>query len=493
MGGPSWRRWGILGAALIVVGMASVPSGVRASTASQAGAYQVDPAHDGSQTDALAPPLTQVWSDAFGGPVSYPVMAGNLAFVTVATNPSTYGTTLYALNLGTGATVWSLPLGGTYWWSGLAYDNGQVFSLNYNGLLQGLNAGTGAVNWSLQLPGQTSFTSAPTAAGGYVYTGGAGSGGTVYAVSETNGQLAWSAPVANGDESSPVVTSSGVYVSYACQQTYDFAPTTGALIWHHAAGCEGGGGKTPALAPNGNLYVRDASLGDVILSGTTGNVAGTFAAGPIPAFDSTRAYFLSGGTLTASSLSGGTKQWTFTGDGSLSSAPLVANGVVYEGSTQGNLYALSATTGQTLWSGSAGSAIPAPDEQNVSQPLTGMAVAQGTLMVAAGSHLVVYRSVPAFSAAVAPTSLSIRHNHSGTATISITANQSFSGTVSLSATAPASDRAVVSPSSLTLRPGTTKSATLTVSATTVPRSFSVTVTACSGTTCHQNTLYVTVT
>lgn len=492
MGQTTWRRWSTMAVAVLALGAPWLPGVAGAATTSQAGAYQVDPAHDGSQTDALAPPLTQAWSDTFAGSVSYPVIAGNLAFVSAATNASSYGTTVYAVDLSTGATVWSRSLGGTYWWSGLAYDNGQLFALDYNGLLQGLNAGTGAVNWAVQLPGQTSFSSAPTAAAGYVYTGGAGSGGTVYAVSEGSGKVAWTASVMNGDESSPVVTSSGVYVSYACQQAYDFAPGTGALIWHHATSCEGGGGKTAALAPNGNLYVRDSVLGNVILSAATGDVVGAFGAGPIPAFDSSRGYFLSGGTLTAASLSGGT-QWTFTGDGSLSSAPLVANGVVYEGSTQGHLYALSASTGQTLWSGSVGSGIPAPDEQNVSQPLTGMALAQGTLVVGAGSHLVAFRATPSFSVSIQPASLTIRHNHSGSVTVSVTANQTFSGTVNLSAVAPPTDRAVVSPSSLSLTPATTGSATLTISAANLPRSFTVTVSACSGLTCHSAAVNVSVT
>ena len=486
-------RWAVLGSVLLAVGATWLPGGASASSAGQAGGYQVDPAHDGSQTDALTPPLTKIWSAVFNGSVSYPVIAGNLAYVTAATNASAYGTTVYALNLGTGTTVWSRSLGGTYWWSGLAYDNGQLFALNYDGLLQGLNAATGAVNWSTQLPGQRAFSSAPSASGGYVYTGGAGTGGTVYAVAESTGAVAWTAPVQNGDESSPVVTPSGVYVSYACQQTYDFAPTTGALIWHHATGCEGGGGKTAALAPNGNLFVRDPVNGNVILSGTSGSPVGTFSAGPIPAFDSSRGYFLSGGTLTAASLSAGTTQWTFTGDGSLSSAPIAANGVVYEGSTQGNLYALSAASGQVLWSGNVGSAIPAPDEQNVSQPLTGMAVAQGTLLVPAGNHLVAYQAAPAFSVSVGPASLSIKHNHSGTATVSVSANQTFTGSVSLAAAAPASDRATVSPTSLSLTPGAAALATLTIFAAPSPRSFAVTVTACSGTTCHSTTVNVAVT
>ena len=52
---------------------------------------------------------------------------------------------------------------------------------------------------------------------GIVYVGGAGSGGTLYAVSESAGNVLWTASVQNGDNSSPVKASSagGVVTFYA--------------------------------------------------------------------------------------------------------------------------------------------------------------------------------------------------------------------------------------------------------------------------------------
>jgi hypothetical protein len=35
----------------------------------------------------------------------------------------------------------------------------------------------------------------------------------------------------------------GVYVSYACPQTYGFDALKGGLMWHYAGPCEGGGGS----------------------------------------------------------------------------------------------------------------------------------------------------------------------------------------------------------------------------------------------------------
>ncbi len=401
----SLRQLGILLVALSAAGGAvtsALPAWAAGSDFSTA--YQGNPLHDGSQSDSLAPPLTEAWSHAFGHSLSYPVIANGMAFVTEGDNSSnTYGTTVEALNLSSGSVAWSVPLGGSYFWSALTYDNGQVFGVNGSGQLQAFDAATGARTWTTQLPGQYSFSSAPTAANGYVYVGGAGSGGTLYAVSESSGTVAWTASVMNGDDSSPVVTNNGVYVSYACQQTYDFNPITGALIWHYSGPCEGGGGKTPVL--NGNqLYVRD-SQGDIILNATTGSLIGTFSSGPIPAFSDSKGFFLNGGTLSAESTANQATLWSFTGDGSLDSAPLVSNGVVYEGSGSGEIYALSAATGAVEWSGNAGSGIVGPDEQNVSQPLTGLAIGQGMLLVpTSNGTLVAYTSQTAI-APTAPTAL----------------------------------------------------------------------------------------
>jgi outer membrane protein assembly factor BamB len=382
-----WAVRGLTAAALVAASVTSLGGRFAgASGSDQAVAYQNDAAHDGNQADTLSPPLSRVWSINLGGPVSYPLIAGGDVYVTAG--PS--GNYLYALSEATGAVAWGpIDLGGVSW---LAYDGGQVFAQNSAGFLRSFAASTGAAGWTTQLPGQTMFTSPPTAANGIVYTGGAGSGGTVYAVNESTGTVLWVAPVMNGDHSAPVVTANGVYVAYACQQTYDFNPSTGALIWHHTSSCEGGGGKTAAYA-NGQLYVRDPILGNVILDGSTGGAIGAFSAGPAPALSGSTGFFLANGTLTAENLTTNAVLWSFSGDGSLDTAPVAANGYVYVGSSSGNLYAVNASSGQQVWVGNAGQPITAPDEQNVAV-LTGMGVGGGDLLVAASNTLVAYATGP---------------------------------------------------------------------------------------------------
>lgn len=358
-------------------------------TGAPAVAYHVNPAHTGSQTtDPLTPGLRHRWTRDLGGNVSYPVVAGGKVFVTVA-NPAGYGTKLYALDLATGSVAWGpIDLGGTYWWSASAYDAGRLFVLNYDGVLRAFDPATGAQHWIVDLPGQWSFTSPPTAWKGVVYTGGAGSGGTVYAVDGATGSVLWTRAVANGDHSSPAVTDTDVYVAYSCPNAYSLDRVTGVEQWRYSTGCSGGGGKTPAVTPGG-IYVRDSS-GDVVLDPETGALRGVFSAGPIPAFAGTAGFYLDGPTLEARDVATGTVLWSFTGDGQLRSAPVTANGFVYVGSASGNVYALRASTGEVVTTVNAGSAIPAPDEHNVSQPLTGMAIGLGHLVVPGTRTVTVY-------------------------------------------------------------------------------------------------------
>jgi outer membrane protein assembly factor BamB len=355
-------------------------------------AYQIDHGHTGRQRSHSNPPLERTWSVDLGGPVSYPLIANGRVFVTVADFPhNAYGTSLHALDERTGAPLWGpVALPGTYFWSALAYDRGRVFTITFDGTLTAHDAATGATVWSVALPGQYAFSSAPTAVDGMVFVGGAGSGGTLYAVDEADGSVVWTAPVENGDESSPAVSRGGVYVSYACEQTFAFGAAFGNLLWHHSTGCEGGGGRTPVLYRN-RLYVRDdAGFAPIVLDAGSGEPVSTFASERAPAFRGTRGFFLSGGGLEARNLRNGALVWRFTGDGQLASAPIVVNRHVYVGSRSGTLYAVHGRSGLATWSIDVGAPILPPDEHNVSQPLTGLGAGGRSVIVPGSNTLSAY-------------------------------------------------------------------------------------------------------
>jgi outer membrane protein assembly factor BamB len=381
-------------AAACVVTLAALPVPADAAAVpTNAVAYQINARHDGYSASGVdAPPLTKEWSRDLGGSVSYPIIADDRVFVT-ASDPSAYGTILYALDAATGKDAWGpVKLGGTYWWSALAYGNGRVFAQNYDGVLSAYDAATGTQAWSVQLPGQWAFTSPPTVAGGIVYTVGAGGGGTLYAVNAATGKVRWTQQAANGDHSSPAVTASGVYVSYACLMTYAFEPKAGTPIWRHSTDCQGGGGRTPVVSNDG-LWIRDADdKTPTVLNLANGKPRATFGPAynsPAPAFKGKVGFFVSDGTLQArDAVTPSVAKWTFSGDQQLTSAPIVVNGYVYVGSSSGQVWAVDPATGQAVWSADAGAPINAPDEQNVSQPLTGLAAGAGYLVVPASNLLV---------------------------------------------------------------------------------------------------------
>jgi outer membrane protein assembly factor BamB len=330
--------------------------------------WQNNPTHDGfNPASPIVPPLRLKWTRDLSSSgvtsISYPLIAQGLIFVTTATQ-NNYGAKLIALDEHTGATVWSANVGGTYFFADAAYDSGKVFVVNFDGLMKAFDAPTGTLLWSANLPGQYAFTSAPTAVNGVVFEGGAGSGGTVYAVDETNGAVLWTMGVENGDSSSPAITLGNVFVSYACPQTYAFNTVTGQLLWHRSSCCEGGGGATPVVHA-AQLYVRDSfctpGTSGLVLDANTGARIQGFNSDRPPAFLGNVALFFQSGTLRGVDAQSGQVLWSFAGDGSLTSAPLVVNQTIYIGSNSGTLYGLNAS-GQQIWSTNVGAPIPSSDE-----------------------------------------------------------------------------------------------------------------------------------
>src|SRR5271157_5668162 len=357
--------------------------------------FQITTDHVGAlSSPGMNPPLAVKWSVIVGGTASYPIITGGKVFVIGGGYSSGL---FYALDEQTGDIIWAQPSPPNYHgWVGAAYDNGVLFVVprytpGFNtGAMFAFSAADGHLIWSTTLPGQYGFSSAPTASNGVVYTGGAGSGGTVYAVRESDGTLLWTASVENGDSSAPAVTSDGVYVSYVCPQTYKFNPMTGQQIWHYSGGCEGGGGESAAVY-KGLVYVRDVydyPTDGISLSAANGLFIGGFNSQYSPAFWQNTAFYTEPDALTAVDLSSGQTLWTAlpkAGE-NYSCAPIVVNGVVYAGTSSGNLYGVASDTGNNMFSLNLGQ--PISCSGYFSTPLAGMSAGDGLLVVPAGSEVV---------------------------------------------------------------------------------------------------------
>jgi outer membrane protein assembly factor BamB len=346
-----------------------------------------NPAHTGYLDDpTLAPPLAMRWHVDLGGNVSYPLIVEGRVYVLARASGG--GSVLVALDAVTGAMLWTTDAGQAF---AHAYDGGKIFTVTGSGLVSSFDAISGVPGWSSSLPDQYSFSSAPTAYRGTVYVSGAGVGGTVYAVDERNGNLLWTQPVENGDDSAPTVDDTGVYVSYACVQAYAFERRDSSLLWHHSGSCEGGGGSTTVLA-GGLLYARDWATDNLVLSAATGAEAGSFAADAPPAFDGVHGFFVASGTLRAEVVATRAVLWSFAGDGMLKSAPLVVGDHVYVGSMSGLLYAVRIASGAVDWSQSFRGTFGFNETGGTSGGGASLAAAQGTLFVPVGTTLSAYAS-----------------------------------------------------------------------------------------------------
>jgi outer membrane protein assembly factor BamB len=109
----------------------------------------------------------------------------------------------------------------------------------------------------------------------------------------------------------------------------------------------GNGGSVTAVALGGGI------LWNYVIEKTSSTVV--FGA---PAVAKGMVYFgATNGNIYAVNARSGKTIWVYATGGEVGSTPAVANGVIYIGSADGNLYALNATTGAKLWSFATGSVV----------------------------------------------------------------------------------------------------------------------------------------
>lgn len=355
-------------------------------------AYRMNEGHDGVivTTNGVQHPLLTLpsWTQDLGAPLSYPLIADGRVFVTTAIPGGGYGNRLYALNPATGAILWGpVTVPGTYFGSGLAYEEGRVFVLMFDGALRAFNAANGAALWTTQVPGGYWYDGSPVAYGGIVFLVGN------YALSAVNaktGAVLWNAPGGTTDWVSPAVSSEGVYFldGYDCS-AYAYQPVSGAAIWDNTRACSGSWGHTGVLK-DGMYYGR---VGDALalFDAPTGTYVNQLASKRAPSITGTAMIAQNSGTLSATRLSDYAPAWTFTGDDGLVTAPVVVNNTVFVGSSSGKVFGVDATTGEQTWVGTAPAAINADSENGGPQPPSGPAAGENLLIFASGTSLVAWQ------------------------------------------------------------------------------------------------------
>ncbi|HEY6542857.1 MAG TPA: PQQ-binding-like beta-propeller repeat protein [Ktedonobacteraceae bacterium] len=237
----------------------------------------------------------------------------NLAFSTIYTGTSLNGTsgTIYALDEVSGKVNWSYTTVGGVWRSpAVDISTHTVFASSGDPgfKIQALDAIIGAVKWQITVPNSSQDLdpgSAMAVANGLVYF--SDKNGSVYALHESDGSIAWSTQIAKisvDDVSTPVIAPNGdLYVGSLDAFLYDLNATTGAV--NAKIPNVGGLDSSPALA-NGVVYFASFNSNIYAVDATTHAVL-----------------------------------WSFTTGGKSFSSPIVVNGWLYCGSDDGKLYAFS--------------------------------------------------------------------------------------------------------------------------------------------------------
>jgi outer membrane protein assembly factor BamB len=279
-----------------------------------------------------------------------------------------------ALNASDGASLWNYTaaegrfssptvVGGVVY-IGLAVPSASVV-LDGTGILPfnlfALNATNGDKIWSYNFTEYSYCYSSPAVVKGVVYVGSGGAGpdagGNVYALNASSGAELWSYPISwtpkysdSWVDSSPAVVNGVVYVGCDNGNVYALNAANGKKLWNYTTG--GSVDSSPAVANgivyvgsgDGNLYALDAENGAKLWNFTSGgpvDSSPTLIGGVVYLWQDYIGVLYSLNAYNGEKLSNYTIYASYSANGA---SPVVANGEVYIGSQDGQVYALSGSS-----------------------------------------------------------------------------------------------------------------------------------------------------
>jgi len=321
-----------------------------------------------------------VWNTSIGVPIasSAAIVEGMVYVGTL--NSSELPCGVYALDVTTGAVIWSFLADGTIY-SSPAVVNGSVFVGTLGGgggggacgTLYVLDAYTGLVRWNFTTPlGTGGIFASPAVADNIVFIatmgGGGGSGGCVCALNASSGEPIWNFTAAGPMKSSPAVSDNMVIVATmgggagGGAYVYGLDEATGEPVWPIPFETDGPVISSPAVA-NGRVFV--ATMGGGGGSGGSVYALNEFSGTPLwnntasapisssPAIDFNRECVIVGsddGVIYALRVTDGVSDWTRPiGPINMSSPAISSNGLIYIGSLDNRTYCLNGTTGDVVW------------------------------------------------------------------------------------------------------------------------------------------------
>jgi outer membrane protein assembly factor BamB len=247
----------------------------------------------------------------------------------------------YAVDLETGREIWRFPTQGPIV-SGACLDRDRIYTGSYDGNLYCLSR-EGRLVW--KFPAGDRIASIPALSRDRIYFGCLD--GNVYAL-ERDGSLAWRYPTGGPIGSHVVAYKGRVYAGSFDRNIYALS-LDGSLAWKFAARDHIGA----PVARDDVIYFGSFD-GCLYAVDTRGRLLWRFEAGdPIPVAtnisvkDDTAFFGTRGNNLFA--VRRGRLLWRFRTGNMIFSRPVIEEGRVYFGSSDGNLYALDEKTGRELW------------------------------------------------------------------------------------------------------------------------------------------------
>lgn len=292
----------------------------------------------------------------------------------------------FALNSTDGKLIWKYKAG-DFSYSNPIVVGETVYAGSSDGNMYSFDAINGSVKWKFAANG--GIESSPAVADSIIYFG--SSDDYFYALNAANGQLRWKMETSQNVSSSPLVANNVVYFGSSDSWMYAVEAKTGKLIWRYRTG---GliGASSPALS-NGVIFIgsRDGHL--YALDAKNGNLKWKYSAEGFSLEDSSpvvangmvyvgSSYNVntskSGGSLLALDEISGKLRWEGLKGIGVGGSPAAVNGFVYVSADDGFFHAFDALTGLELWF------------KKIIPNGSGATVADGLVFVGAGGYGDIY-------------------------------------------------------------------------------------------------------
>ena len=337
---------------------ASIPAStlIPTSTSSNWSMWRADPNHT---SFAVAGPsnLTLAWKfTTKGSVISSPSIVNNVVYA------GSQDKNIYAIDAGTGNLLWSFTTGGAIISSPAVVD-GKVFVGSEDGYVYCLDASKGSLLWQTFVNSNLTFTfgdlvlkSSPVVSGGVVYIGSLD--GNLYAINVENGGIVWKTLTNGPIESSPAFADGAVYCTSEEPESgmlYKIAANTGNVIWKltlpyqisFVGGTEMLG--SPSIAAGmvftssnwGAYYAVNVSTGNVVWDFIDKGAIEFIVSSPI--YVNGNLYIIDKFNIACLNVSNGNLLWSaYTGD-ELYVSPSYADGKIYVTTSQRHIFVLDTT------------------------------------------------------------------------------------------------------------------------------------------------------